>query len=346
MATNTFHLILRVGASLAAAALIALSSFLAERRRCLRAGSRRHHGGADRRRRTDGDAASTARCACRRVCRAGRAPCRSSCTTAINVVTPSTPAITRRLTVDPAVFARQMRWLNATATTRSRSASSSTRSCAAGRFPAADPDHLRRRLSRHVHQGLACPARLGMSATAYVISGRISKGPSFLCWRQLPRLETRGVEIGSHTVSHRALTDPSDSEALAELVRSRRMLERRLGHRVPWLAYPIGAYDARIERLARRAGYVLAVTTQAGTSPVRPAASRPASAPHPRHDRRPRPRRDARPVATRRSNDPPLRSGSLPHGEAERSGAAALSYVPSRTLRSCTACQPRCRTCT
>ncbi|MGH2450890.1 MAG: hypothetical protein ACRDGE_06415 [Candidatus Limnocylindria bacterium] len=30
------------------------------------------------------------------------------------------------------------------------------------------------------------------------------------------------------------------------------------------LAYPFGAYDARIERLARRAGHVLAVTTESG----------------------------------------------------------------------------------
>jgi peptidoglycan/xylan/chitin deacetylase (PgdA/CDA1 family) len=120
-------------------------------------------------------------------------------------------------------------------------------------------------------------ARLGMPATAYVISGRISNGdPSFLTWRQLAMLERRGVEIGSHTVSHRELTSLSDNEALAELVRSRRALERRLGHRVPWLAYPIGAYDSRIERLARRAGYVLAVTTEWGT---RQSAQRPLALP-------------------------------------------------------------------
>ena len=41
-------------------------------------------------------------------------------------------------------------------------------------------------------------------------------------------------------------------------------LERRLGHRVPWLAYPFGANDARVRRQARRAGYLLAVTTRPG----------------------------------------------------------------------------------
>ena len=117
--------------------------------------------------------------------------------------------------------------------------------------------------------------RLGMRATAYVITGRISNGDrSFLGWRHVRALERRGVEIGSHTVSHRALTGLSDSQAFTELAKSRRTLQRRLGHRVPWLAYPIGAYDSRIERLARRAGYVLAVTTEWG---ARQSARRPLS---------------------------------------------------------------------
>lgn len=105
----------------------------------------------------------------------------------------------------------------------------------------------------------------GCGPTAYVITGRISgPDPSFLSWRQVRALERRGVEIGSHTVSHRALTTLSSRQARAELVRARRTLERRLGHRVPWLAYPIGAYDSRIVRLAKRAGYLLAVTTEHG----------------------------------------------------------------------------------
>ena len=86
----------------------------------------------------------------------------------------------------------------------------------------------------------------------------------FLTWHLLRALERDGVEIGSHTITHRDLTSLSDSEAFRELVQSRRTFERRLGHPVRWLAYPFGAYDARIERLARRAGYVLAVTTEYG----------------------------------------------------------------------------------
>jgi peptidoglycan/xylan/chitin deacetylase (PgdA/CDA1 family) len=74
----------------------------------------------------------------------------------------------------------------------------------------------------------------------------------------------RGIEIGSHTVTRASLTALSDGDALHELVESRRGLERGLGHPVPWFAYPYGAYDQRVAELARRAGYVLAVTTRSG----------------------------------------------------------------------------------
>jgi peptidoglycan/xylan/chitin deacetylase (PgdA/CDA1 family) len=196
----------------------------------------------------------------------------------VRVAPASAPAISRRLTVHPADFARQMRWLDGhgfTAITQRQLFNALMCGRPLPRKPVliSFDDGYRDNFQN------ASPVleRLGMRATAYVISGRISNGdPSFLSWRQLELLEARGVEIGSHTVSHRELTGLSDSEAFAELVRSRRTLERRLGHRVPWLAYPIGAYDSRIERLARRAGYVLAVTTEGGTrqSAQRPLALR------------------------------------------------------------------------
>jgi peptidoglycan/xylan/chitin deacetylase (PgdA/CDA1 family) len=107
--------------------------------------------------------------------------------------------------------------------------------------------------------------RLGLRATAYVISDRISNGdPSFLTWGRLRALEARGLEIGSHTATHADLTALGSVQVLSELVRSRRRLEEKLGHPVRWLAYPFGAHNPRVVQLARRAGYALAVTTVPG----------------------------------------------------------------------------------
>ena len=44
------------------------------------------------------------------------------------------------------------------------------------------------------------------------------------------------------------------------------MLFRSLGRPVQWFAYPAGAENERIVDLTRRAGYVLAVTTQPGSA--------------------------------------------------------------------------------
>lgn len=182
----------------------------------------------------------------------------------INVVTPSTPAASRGLTVHPADFERQMLWLKRRGyrtVTQREVFDALFRDRPLGPRPIliTFDDGYRDVFFR------ASPVleRLGFRATAYVISGRISAGdPSFLTWPLLKALEERGIEVASHTVHHRDLTSLPTRDALAELTQSRRALERGLGHPVQWLAYPFGRFDAHVEELARRAGYVLATTTQ------------------------------------------------------------------------------------
>ena len=185
----------------------------------------------------------------------------------VDTLDPSLPSMTRRLTVDPAVFARQMRWLDRhgyrTITQREL-----YEALFHGRSLGPKPVLITFDDGYRNVFGKASPVlhKLGMKATAYVISSRVSNGdPSFLTWGQLRGLEARGVEIGSHTVRHRDLRTLSDAELRYELVESRRRLERALGHAVPWLAYPYGGHDARVVRAARAAGYSLAVTTESGT---------------------------------------------------------------------------------
>jgi peptidoglycan/xylan/chitin deacetylase (PgdA/CDA1 family) len=258
MATNTLHIIVRTGAAVAVAALVASSSAFAQNAAAVPDVAA-------------AEAASGLRLDCPLRLPAPL-PARTRAVPIlmyhrINVVSSTTPATSRRLTVHPAVFARQMRWLkrhgyHAITQRRLFDALMCGRPLPRRPILITFDDGYR---DNYVNASPVI-ARLDMRATAYVISGRISNGDrSFLTWPQLRRLERRGVEIGSHTVSHRSLTSLSTTQARAELVRSRRVLERRLGHRVPWLAYPFGAYNGRIESLARRAGYLLAVTTVHGT---------------------------------------------------------------------------------
>jgi peptidoglycan/xylan/chitin deacetylase (PgdA/CDA1 family) len=185
----------------------------------------------------------------------------------IDFLRPGLPAITRRLTVDPRSFAAQMTWLanhGAHAITQLQlfDALMHGRALPAHPVMITFDDGYRDVLAK------AAPvlSRLGMPATAYVITDRISDGdPSFLTWADLARLQRDGVAIGSHTVTHADLASLPGRQAWGELTGSRRVLEQRLGHPVQWLAYPEGREDARVVSLARSAGYLLAVTTQAGS---------------------------------------------------------------------------------
>jgi peptidoglycan/xylan/chitin deacetylase (PgdA/CDA1 family) len=186
----------------------------------------------------------------------------------IDVLRPSLPAVTRGLTVAPVDFAAQMRWLfrhrfHTVTQLQLFDALEHGKKLPAKPVLITFDDGYRDVLFN------AAPVlkRLGMHATAYVITSRIS-GPdvSFLSWAMLHALEQDGIEIGSHTVHHAEIPTLSDPTALQELIQSRHALELHLHHPVQWFAYPAGKFDAHSEDLVRQAGYVLAVTTQPGST--------------------------------------------------------------------------------
>lgn len=75
-------------------------------------------------------------------------------------------------------------------------------------------------------------------------------------------------EIGAHGVSHRKLTELSDEDVRRELHESKRYVERLTGKPCRYFAYPKGASDSRVRRLAAEAGFDAAFTVKQGT--VRP----------------------------------------------------------------------------
>jgi peptidoglycan/xylan/chitin deacetylase (PgdA/CDA1 family) len=176
------------------------------------------------------------------------------------------PSITQRLTVSPADFAAQMAWLvhhGYHAVTELQALNALERGAKLPRKPLmiTFDDGYRDVLWN------AAPVlrRLHLRATEFVITGRIS-GPdsSFLTWPELVRLERQGVEIGSHTITHADLPALSAARAFPELRRSRLILEQHLHRAVQWLAYPYGKTDASVVSLARKAGYLLAMTEVPG----------------------------------------------------------------------------------
>ncbi len=81
---------------------------------------------------------------------------------------------------------------------------------------------------------------------------------------QVQQLARAGHEIASHTASHALLTGLSDQRVLAELARARAALQCWTGRAPAGLAYPNGDCDARIARLAAKAGHEYACSTRLG----------------------------------------------------------------------------------
>ena len=121
-------------------------------------------------------------------------------------------------------------------------------------------------LAEHAYPVLA---DVGFTATTFLITdyvGRLNTWDARYTWHRLAHLDwdaigrwrERGFDFASHTATHPRLTWLSDGRAAAELERSRETLRHRLGPAAAWaVAYPFGARDARIERLAGTAGYEL-----------------------------------------------------------------------------------------
>jgi peptidoglycan/xylan/chitin deacetylase (PgdA/CDA1 family) len=105
--------------------------------------------------------------------------------------------------------------------------------------------------------------KYGMKATVFIIAGSVGQ-PDYLNWDQATELLRRGVEIGSHTVSHAALSQVTDAQKQEEIVKSKVLLEGQLGKPVEFLAYPFGQFDPSLFPLLQQAGYRGACTGIAG----------------------------------------------------------------------------------
>ncbi len=110
---------------------------------------------------------------------------------------------------------------------------------------------------------------LGFTATTFVITDFIGRDNSWdvqytwrrlshLNWPQIERWRAQGFDFASHGARHRRLTWLDSAAAADDLGRARETLVGRLGGDAGRaIAYPYGAVDDRIERLARDAGYQL-----------------------------------------------------------------------------------------
>ena len=103
----------------------------------------------------------------------------------------------------------------------------------------------------------------GMTAVVYVITNELGK-ENYLTFDELKEMQRRGIEIGSHTADHIALTELDATFKRRQLRESKIYLEWSGLEPICSLSYPNGAFDAEIETFLREENYLAAVTGETG----------------------------------------------------------------------------------
>lgn len=91
-------------------------------------------------------------------------------------------------------------------------------------------------------------------------------------WDEVREMSRYGITFGSHSCSHRLMTQLSASEIRNEVDRSAQVLCERGVETVPVFCYPNGNYNAACEQAVREAGYEAAVSCDSGTEGAVPSA--------------------------------------------------------------------------
>jgi peptidoglycan/xylan/chitin deacetylase (PgdA/CDA1 family) len=110
--------------------------------------------------------------------------------------------------------------------------------------------------------------KYGLTGTVLLVSGHIGGTntwdhgevpiTSLLGPSEIREMAERGMGFGSHTVSHKPLTELSYKEARSEIADSKCALEDMLGKEMRALCYPYGRSNPYIREITQEAGYHVA----------------------------------------------------------------------------------------
>ena len=113
--------------------------------------------------------------------------------------------------------------------------------------------------------------KYGFTATIFISTSHVGKRSSWesdvflpelsmLTWDEIKEMSDYGIEFESHACRHCFLSRLSDAEARYEMTESKRIIEKKTGHRVQFFCHPYGDWSADTKRLAKECGYKAAFT--------------------------------------------------------------------------------------
>lgn len=103
---------------------------------------------------------------------------------------------------------------------------------------------------------LVLPALLEAQATAtfFIVPNNVGQ-QGYMGWNQIRELHKAGMEIGSHSTTHKDFRNLNFDEAFGELCGSREIIQNKLGAKVSSFAFPYGFARKRHLDAANLAGY-------------------------------------------------------------------------------------------
>jgi peptidoglycan/xylan/chitin deacetylase (PgdA/CDA1 family) len=117
--------------------------------------------------------------------------------------------------------------------------------------------------------------KYGFTATVFIYTNYVGVSGSAITWDQLREMKANGFTIGSHTMFHSDLTKRNKGETELEFLSrikkelhgSKKIIDKKMGQKTYFLAYPFGNYDQRAIEIARQAGYKMAMSVKRGGNP-------------------------------------------------------------------------------
>ena len=89
------------------------------------------------------------------------------------------------------------------------------------------------------------------------------KDDIFLTWKDVKAIDRHPlVTIGAHTYSHAFLPSLSIKDAWQEIIKSKREIEKVVGHSIESFSYPYGGFNAKIRFLVKLCGFRFAFITE------------------------------------------------------------------------------------
>ncbi len=111
--------------------------------------------------------------------------------------------------------------------------------------------------------------KYGFVGTFFLVTAPIDQeNPEYLAWEHVVRMHEGGMEFGAHSYTHPDLRGKTVDYIVWQVVGSKEAIEARIGEPVRFFAYPSGLYDQLVVDVLRSAHFWGAVLTH-NTDPIR-----------------------------------------------------------------------------